>query len=52
MLIFTIDKFIYSDVYGAGIGSENLMYYVINEKYIDNARTSFYKHKYHIHIIV
>ena len=35
---FTIDKFIYSDVYGAGIGSENLMYYVINEKYIDNAR--------------
>jgi len=35
---FSIDKFIYSDVYGAGIGSENLMYYVINEKYIDNAR--------------
>ena len=35
---FAIDKFIYSDVYGAGMGSENLMYYVINEKFIDNAR--------------
>ena len=35
---FSIDKFIYSDVYGAGIGSENLMYYVINSKFIDNTR--------------
>jgi len=35
---FSIDKFIYSDAYGAGIGSENLMYYVINSKYIDTAR--------------
>ena len=35
---FSLDKFIYSDVYGAGIGSEELMYYVINEKFIDNAR--------------
>jgi hypothetical protein len=35
---FSIDKFIYSDTYGAGIGSENLMYYVINSKFLDNAR--------------
>ena len=35
---FALDKFIYSDVYGAGIGSENLMYYVVNELFIDNAR--------------
>ena len=35
---FSIDKFIYSDVYGAGIGSENLMYYVINSKFVDNSR--------------
>ena len=35
---FSLDKFIYSDVYGAGIGSEELMYYVINSKFIDNAR--------------
>jgi len=35
---FAIDKFIYSNTYGAGIGSENLMYYVINEKFLDNAR--------------
>ena len=35
---FSLDKFIYSDMYGAGIGSENLMYYVINEKFIDSAR--------------
>lgn len=34
----SIDKFIYSNLYGAGLGSENLMYYVINEKFIDNAR--------------
>ena len=35
---FSIDKFIYSDTYGAGIGSENLMYYVINSSFIDTAR--------------
>jgi len=35
---FSIDKFIYSDMYGAGIGSENLMYYVINEKFLDVTR--------------
>lgn len=35
---FAIDKFIYSDAYGAGLGSENLMYYVVNELFIDNAR--------------
>lgn len=35
---FAIDKFVYSNTFGAGIGSENLMYYVINEKFIDNAR--------------
>ncbi len=35
---FSLDKFIYSDVYGAGIGSEDLMYYVINSKFIDVAR--------------
>jgi len=35
---FSLDKFIYSDVYGAGIGSEDLMYYVINSKFIDVSR--------------
>ena len=35
---FSLDKFIYSDVYGAGLGSEELMYYVINSKFIDTAR--------------
>jgi len=35
---FSLDKFIYSDVYGAGIGSEELMYYVINSKFIDVSR--------------
>jgi hypothetical protein len=35
---FSIDKFIFSDTYGAGIGSENLMYYVINAKFVDVAR--------------
>lgn len=35
---FSIDKFIFSTQYGAGIGSENLMYYVINEKFVDNSR--------------
>lgn len=34
----SIDKFIFSDQFGAGIGAENLMYYVINSKYVDNAR--------------
>jgi len=34
----SIDKFIYTNLYGAGLGSEDLMYYVINEKFIDNAR--------------
>ena len=35
---FSIDKFIYSDAYGAGLGSENLMWYVINSLFMDNAR--------------
>ena len=35
---FSIDKFIYDDVYGAGLGSENLMYYVVNSLFMDNAR--------------
>ena len=35
---FSINKFIYSDVYGAGIGSENLMYYVVNSLFLDNTR--------------
>ena len=35
---FAIDKFIYSDSFGAGLGSENLMYYVVNELFLDNAR--------------
>ena len=35
---FSIDKFFYDDVYGAGIGSENLMYYVVNSLFMDNAR--------------
>ena len=35
---FSVDKFIYDDVYGAGIGSENLMYYVVNSLFMDNAR--------------
>ena len=35
---FSIDKFIYDDVYGAGMGSENLMYYVINSMFMDQAR--------------
>ena len=34
----SIDKFIFSSQFGAGIGAENLMYYVINSKYVDNAR--------------
>jgi hypothetical protein len=35
---FSVDKFIYSDVYGAGIGSDNLLYYVVNMKFLDNTR--------------
>ena len=35
---FSVDKFIYSDTYGAGLGSENLMWYVINSLFMDNAR--------------
>ena len=35
---FAIDKFIYSDAYGAGLGSENLMYFVVNELFLDNSR--------------
>ena len=34
----SIDKFIYNNTFGAGLASEDLMYYVINEKFIDNAR--------------
>lgn len=35
---FSIEKFIYSDTYGAGLGSENLMAYVINSKFLDVTR--------------
>lgn len=35
---FSIEKFIFSDTYGAGIGSENLMNYVINSSFVDSAR--------------
>jgi hypothetical protein len=35
---FSIGKFIYSDTYGAGLGSENLMAYVINSKFMDVTR--------------
>lgn len=35
---FSIDKFIYSSTYGAGISAENLMAYVINAKFLDNVR--------------
>jgi hypothetical protein len=35
---FALDKFIYNNVYGSGIGSEQLMYYVINAYFIDLAR--------------
>lgn len=35
---FTIGKFIYSDTYGAGLGSENLMAYVINSAFMDATR--------------
>jgi hypothetical protein len=35
---FSIEKFIYSDSYGAGLGSENLMAYVVNSSFIDMTR--------------
>jgi hypothetical protein len=35
---FSIEKFIYSDSYGAGLGSENLMAYVINSSFVDMTR--------------
>lgn len=35
---FALDKFVYNNVYGSGIGSEQLMYYVINAYFIDLAR--------------
>lgn len=35
---FTIGKFIFSDSYGGALGAENLMAYVINSKFVDNAR--------------
>jgi hypothetical protein len=35
---FALDKFIYNNVYGAGIGSEQLMYYTLNAMFIDMAR--------------
>lgn len=35
---FSIGKFIYSDSYGAGLGSENLMAYVINSSFMDVTR--------------
>lgn len=35
---FSIGKFIYADTYGAGLGSENLMAYVINSKFMDVTR--------------
>lgn len=38
---FALDKWIYNAYYGGGegIASENLMYFVINEYFVDNART-------------
>jgi len=35
---FTVGKFIFSDSYGGALGAENLMAYVINSKFVDNAR--------------
>jgi hypothetical protein len=35
---FSIGKFMYADTYGAGLGSENLMAYVINSKFMDVTR--------------
>jgi len=35
---FSIRKFIYSDTYGPGLGSENLMAYVINSSLLDTTR--------------
>lgn len=41
---FSIGKFIYSDTYGAGLGSENLMAYVINSKFMDVTRQILLPH--------
>jgi len=38
---FALDKFIYSDLYTPSRGSENMMYYVINESFYDMARQMF-----------
>jgi hypothetical protein len=35
---FSIERFIYSDAYGPGLGSENLMAYVINSSFMDVTR--------------
>jgi hypothetical protein len=35
---FALDKFIYNNLYGSGIGSEQMMYYVINAYFVDVAR--------------
>ena len=35
---FSIQKFVYSDAYGPGLGSENLMAYVINSSFLDMTR--------------
>jgi hypothetical protein len=35
---FSIERFIYSDTYGPGLGAENLMAYVINSKFLDVTR--------------
>jgi hypothetical protein len=35
---FALDKFIYNNLYGSGIGSEQMMYYVVNAYFIDIAR--------------
>jgi hypothetical protein len=41
---FSIEKFIYGDTYGAGIGSENLMAYVINSSFLDATRQMLLPH--------
>lgn len=35
---FSIGRFIYNDQFGAGIAGDNLMYFVINSMFVDNAR--------------
>jgi hypothetical protein len=35
---FSIEKFLYSDAYGPGLGAENLMAYVINSSFLDMTR--------------